>query len=190
MKFHCPHCRRESDYEDIQMDADLLAIIKMQPAFGKYHHLAWAYCELFGIVPLKTKRKKLRLLLEEMKALFQAEEFAYQKKRYRISQAGIAEALNVMVHKHWESPLENHNYLKKIMIGIAETAAKNESKEGERDLRKKEAGLMSGSRDTDYPLPEEHVLPPMKNIPPVNLTEAQINENKRKVRELIKNIGG
>ena len=43
---------------------------------------------------------------------------------------------------------------------------------------------------TEYDQPEEHVLPPMKSIPPLHLTEEQLAENKRKVRELMKNIGG
>jgi len=194
--FTCPHCRRESDYEDIQMDADLIAIIKLQPVFGKHHDLVWAYCELFGIVPLKTKCKKLRLLLDEMKSLFQAEEFAYQKKRYPISQAGIAEALNIAAKKNFAEHLESHNYLKKIMISISEREGKSAGIEAEKSLRKKEEGLMSGRRDT-YPVPEEHVLPAgtqlhyvPKSIPPLHLTEEQIAENKRRTRELLKSIGG
>ncbi len=162
MKFGCPYCRHECDYEDIQMDADLLAIIKMTPVFGKHHSLVWAYCELFGITPLKPRRKKLRLLLEELKTFFQAEEFSYQKKRYRISQAGIAEALNIAAKKNFTSPLENHNYLKKIMIGIAEASTKTESREAEKDLRKREERLRHPY--CEYPYQEEHVEPPTRVV--------------------------
>jgi len=190
VKFHCPHCRRESDYEDIQMDADLIAIIKIQPVFGKHHNLVWAYCELFGIVPLKTKRKKLRLLLEEMKTLFQSEEFAYQKKRYQISQTGIAEALNVAAKKNFAEHLENHNYLKKIMISISEREGKSAGIEAEKDLRKKEAGLMSGSREEQRVYEKEVVPPVLKSVPPAHLTPEEREDNKRKLRELMKNIGG
>ena len=128
------------------MDADLHAIIKMLPTFGAHANLVAAYTELFGLSPLKTKRKKWRLLLEEMKRLFDSESFVYQKRTYRISQAGIAEALNVMVHKHWDAHLENHNYLKKIMISVAEAAAKTDGREAEKDLRKREERLRSGDR--------------------------------------------
>jgi len=189
LRFDCPYCRKNLNLLDLQLEADLSAVIAMQVVFGRHQHLVWTYLELFQVRPLNMKVKKLRLILEEMKTLFQAEEFAYQKKRYRISPAGIAEALNIMVHKNFPEPLENHNYLKKVMIGISDREERGESKQEEKDLRKKEAGLMSGSRDA-YPVPAEHVLPPMKSIPPLHLTEEQIAENKRKTRELLKSIGG
>ncbi len=191
MHFDCPYCRKQLNLEEMQMDADIAAIIKLQPVFGKQAHLVWAYCELFGIMPLKARRKKLRVLQEEMKTLFQAEEFFYQKRRYRISQAGIIEALNVMVHKHWDSHLENHNYLKKIMIGQVEASAKTESREAEKDLRKREEQLR-------YPYHEEQVEPPMgggpagailKPMPAAQLTEEQIAANKKRVREIMDGIG-
>ena len=206
--FTCPHCHRESDYEDIQMDADLLAIIKMQPVFGRHHNLVWAYCELFGIAPLKTRRKKLRLLLEELKTLFQAGEFPYQKKRYPISQAGIAEALNIAAKKNFTAPLENHNYLKKIMITIAEREGKGAGIAAEKDLRQREARLQAGDREelgTDfkpvprvkdngnpgaYEEPPEHVLPPLRSMPAAELTEEQLTRNKARVRDILKGIGG
>ncbi len=194
--FTCPHCRRESDYGDIQMDADLMAIIKMTPVFGKNDNLVWAYCELFGIRPLSSRRKKLRLLLEEMKALFQAEGFFYQKKQYRINQAGIASALSLMTHKHWESNMENHNYLKKIMIGIAETDARTESKEAEKDLRKKEAALMSrcGRHPTIVsPSRDGEIINPKVNNSAGSGLQPEPNVNEeglRKVRKLLETIGG
>ena len=193
-KFHCPHCRRESDYEDMQLDEDLHAIIKMLATFRQHHNLVMAYTELFGLAPLKTKRKKWRLLLEELKRLFDSESFTFQKRAYRISQAGIVEALGLVAKKNFAEPLENHNYLKKIMISIAEASAKTAGATAEKDLRKKEERLMSGTRDA-YPLPEERVLPEgthyaPKSMPAAHLTEAQIVENKRKVRELMKTIGG
>jgi len=204
MNFNCPYCGKACDFEEMQMDADLLAIIKMQPIFGKNAHLVWAYCELFGITPLKTRRKKLRLLLEEMTALIQAEEFVYQKRRYRISQAGIAEALNVMVHKHWDAHLENHNYLKKIMISVAEASAKKDGLEAEKDLRKREDRLRAGDR---YPVPEEQIEPPpvrhsahpyrhsVADRNPFDddaatLTPEQREKNLRRLGDIIKKIGG
>ncbi len=189
--FHCPKCRYQCDYEDIDMDADLLAIIKILPTFGKHHRLAWAYCELFGITPLKTKRKKLRLLLEEVQLFFQGEEFAYQKKRYRISQDGIAAALNVAAKKNFAEPLDSHNYLKKIMITIAEREGKGAGIEAEKGLRKREVRLQAGDRlPAPYEEPPECVLPPMKSMPAAELTEAQIAHNKARVRDILKGIGG
>ena len=219
MKFPCPYCRRECDFEEMQMDADLHAIIKILPTFGAHANLVAAYTELFGISPLKTRRKKWRLLLEEMKRLFDAESFDYNRRRYNISRSGIAEALNIVVYRHWDSHLENHNYLKKVMIGIAEALAKTDSREAEKDLRKCEERLR-------YPYPEEQVEPPvpsldpsrpgreknggrsLKDSPPLTggdkgegerqerahggerLTDAQRLENIKRVGDIIRKIGG
>ena len=198
MKFHCPHCRHECDYEEMEMDADLMACIKMLPTYGPHANLVMAYTELFGLRPLKAKRKKWRLLLEEMKRLFDSESFVYNRRRYDIARAGIAEALSVVVHRHWTDHLENHNYLKKIMIGIAEQEGKAAGKQAEQDLKKKEARLMAGKRDESpsldpsrqgregkdrYAVHEEQVEPPSR------ISEEQRQGNLRRLGEIIKGIG-
>lgn len=151
---------------DIQEENDLVAIIKMQQTFGKNSNAVWAYLELFGISPLRAKRKKLRLLLEEMKSLFDSGSFKFQKKIYRISHDGMAEALNIVAHRNFPDHLENHNYLKKVMVGIAEREAQAAGVQAEKDLRQKEERLKVGHRDPE-----------------------QAEVNKRRVQELIKNIG-
>lgn len=145
---------------DLQVHSDLDAIIRMLPAFGKYSHVVMGYCYLFGISPLGLKTKKLRILLDEMKVLFERQAFNYQKKKYSITQAGIAEALNVMVHRNFNDLLVNHNYLKMIMIGISERETAFAGKQAERDLRKKEDRLR-------YPFSEERVEVPGQMSPDV-----------------------
>jgi len=157
---------------EIQMEKDLHAIIRMMPLFGRHAHLVSGYCMLFGISPLKLKAKKFRLLLEEMKTLFEQERFTYQKKTYRISAAGIVRALDVTVKKNFTERLENHNYLKKVMIGIAEEEAKEAGRAQERDLRVREEKLREGRRG------EEEVGDP-----------ARSEENIARVKGLIKTIG-
>jgi len=181
LKFNCPHCGKECDYMEIQGDKDLMAIIRMVPAFGRHSNLVMGYCYLFGISPMKLKAKKFRILLEEMKGLFESESFRYQKRLYRISQAGIAEALNIIIHRNFSDRLESHNYLKKIMITIAEREAQEASKQAERDLRKKEDRLQ-------YPYREMGATQGSTDIPPVNepLTPEQIEENRRKIQDIIK----
>lgn len=170
------------------MDTDLLACIRMLNTFTPHANLVAAYTELFGITPLKTKRKKWRLLLEEMKRLFDSEQFSYDRIVYSISRAGIAEALNLVVRKNWTSKLENHNYLKKIMIGISEREGKAAGKEADSALRKKEARLMSGNRDAGtYPVPEEQVEPRDLTTRP---SDEQIERNLGHVKTLIGTVGG
>lgn len=145
MNFKCPQCGYKCNYMEIKADADLTAIIKLIPVFGKYSSLVWAYAELFGATIHKTKVKKFRLLLEEMAGLFQTGAFRYQKKTYKITPDGIAEALNITVHRDFQTRLENHNYFKKIMISIAGNEEKEAGRHAERELRKSEvSGQRSG----------------------------------------------
>jgi len=130
---------------EIKADEDLMAIIKLVPVFGKHSSLVWAYAELFGATIHKTKVKKFRLLLEQMASLFRTGAFRYQKKSYKISTDGIAEALNITVQRDFQTRLENHNYLKKIMISLAGNEQKEAGKQAERKLRKSEvSGPRSG----------------------------------------------
>lgn len=158
---------------EIQAESDTLAIIRMMPLFGKQAHLVMGYCMLFGISPLKLKAKKLRLLLEEMKTLFELERFTYQKKVYRISAAGIVRALDVTVKKNFDSCLENHNYLKKVMIGIAEEEAREAGKAAEKGIRAREERLREGKREEQG----QHRTP--------DGDEA----NRKRVQDLLKQIG-
>ena len=173
-------------------DSDQLAIIKMLNTFGKHSNLVCAYTEIFGIRPIKSKVKKWRVLLEEMKRLFDSESFTYQKRLYPISQAGIVEAMNIVVHRNFADGLDSHNYLKKIMITISEREYQDKSRQGEKDLRKREGVIMSSGRPHEksltrevnrntYPFPEEQVEPPV-----TELTEAQRQANLERVGNLLK----
>lgn len=204
MKFNCPHCRKEIDFMELSHDSDLFAIIKMLNTFGKHSNLVAAYTELFGLRPLKSKTKKWRVLLEEMKRLFDSESFSFQKRTYPISQAGIVESLNLVVHRNFTDGLDSHNYLKKIMITIAEKENREAGKQLDKGLREKEAGLMAGVRQEKslvngdilpqgvpiYPVPAEQVeAPPMKTMPSARLTDEQIEENRKRLKGMIESIG-
>ena len=154
---------------DLKLEQDLTAIIKMQPLFGKHAHLVWAYVSLFQVTPMKAKAAKIRVLLEEMKTLLEQERFSYQKRIYPISAAGILRALDVCVKKNFTEHLENHNYLKKVMIGISEEESRQASKTAEKSLRAREERLRDGDRDTR--------------------TEESDNANLARVQGLIKTIG-
>jgi len=174
---------------ELQAETDLIAIIKMQPVFGKHAYLVWAYLELFNITPMKAKTKKIRVILEEVKTLFQAEAFNFQKKTYRISLHGIAEALNTIVHRHFDMPLKSHGYLKSVMVTISEREEREKCRQAEQDLRKREDRLR-------YPVREEQVEPPGRGKgqgarvkeESESLTPEQIEENKRRVKELLKSM--
>jgi len=168
MMLRCPYCRREIDPSDLKEENDIVAIIKMVPTFGNSANLVWAYVDLFDISPLGKKMKKARNLFGDVKSLFDAEEFSFNKKRYKISRAGICEAMNIVVKRNYVTPLDSHNYLKRVMIGIAEREAQEAGRQAEKELRRKEEKLMSGERP---------------------LSEEQIEANRKRLREMMKQIG-
>lgn len=157
MKITCPHCNKKYALAEATRDENLRAIIKMQPIFGKHARLVFEYVEQFGVSPLTIKTRKIRRLLEVMARLFEQGTYSHQKKIYRISPAGIAEALTIVCTRHLDG-LENHNYLKKVMIGISEQEERERGKQAERDLRAKEKKLQA-VETTDGPVPWGEVGP-------------------------------
>ena len=183
---------------ELQAESDLMAIIRMSASFGKHNNLVWTYAELFGITPMRAKAKKLRLILEELKKLFDGGGFSYRQRLYRITPEGIAEALNVVVKKNFADGLDSHNYLKKVMINIADREEKASGRRTEKDLSAKEASIMSGSdvdhqprHDAPYPVPEEQVeAPRMKTMPRTSpLTDAELEANRQRLKNMLKQIG-
>jgi len=204
---------------EIQMDKDLRFVFDALPSFGtRYSHLVMGYCQLFGVTPFHIKAKKLRLLIEEMKRLFDAQAFSYQKKTYAITHSGIAEALDLCVKKDFQQHLENHNYLKRVMVTIAEREGKTQSRQAEKDLRAREDRIARGAIPTGA-IPTGAIRPetigttagtfpavdtghddhppgvPLKcrDCSPNNpspITEEQRQRNLARVGNIIKGIGG
>jgi hypothetical protein len=187
MKTLCPYCRKEIDFMEMQQDKDIIAIITMSGGFGKNAHLVWAYVELFGVTPMRGKTKKIRVILEEMKGLFESGAYKYEKRKYQISQAGIAEALNVVVHRHFPTHLDNHNYLKKVMIGISDTEGRESGKQAEKDLRKRED--KGHVRRADEPFLEEGLDSRLrgndKKEEEENLSPEQVQDNLKRLKEIV-----
>ena len=144
---------------DVMAEGDLRTIFDLLPKFGSQANarLVFAYCQLFGISPLKKHTKKLRILLEEMARLFDGEQFTYRKKTWRISRRGIADALGEMVHRTFPDNLTNHNYLKKIMVGIAEEEVRAQGRKAEEDLKDGEEKLMRGRHVGGAPRDEKMI---------------------------------
>lgn len=164
----------------VLLDKDLRYVFDVLPSFGtRYSKLVMGYVCLFAVTPFHVKARKLRLLMEEMKRLFDAQAFTYQKKKYTISHAGIAEALDICIKKNFTEHLENHNYLKKIMITISEREGKEQSRSAEKDLRSRENKIMAGYGREEK---KEQGAP--------HLSPEQIQRNLTRVGEIIKSIGG
>jgi len=97
------------------------------------------YVEKFGIKPLSIKSNKVLRLLRQMGKLFETESFKWKSNTKKISKSGIVEAIEIVVNKHFDTPLETHNYLKKVMVGVSEKEAKEKNMRAEKEMRKREA---------------------------------------------------
>ncbi len=163
---------------DIQISKDLEFVIAALPTFGsRYSHLVMGYAQLFGVTPMHVKAKKLRLIIEEMKKLFDAQAFAWEKITYPISHAGIGEALDIMIKRDFRKHLTNHNYLKTIMIDISVREGKGKSKQAEKDLRAREGNAVARG-----------VHPEKEEMPAIS--EEQRKSNMERVGKIIRSITG
>lgn len=123
------------------MDEDWRQIIRLLPSFGAHGKLVFEYVELFGINPLRLKGSKVLRILSEMSKLIETGSYTWRKSTRSISKAGVIEALRITCNKNFAEPLENHNYLKKVMLGTAERELK-----GKRDLADKKQREREESR--------------------------------------------
>lgn len=159
---------------EIQMDKDLRFVFEALPSFGRHSSLVMGYACLFGVTPFAYKAAKLRGIIEEMKRLFDGQAFSYQKKTYAITLAGIAEALDICLKKNFEQHLENHNYLKRVMMDISAREGKNQSRATEKDLREREGKALATSGHRE-------------DVPPA-ISEEQRQRNLTRVGDIIKSI--
>lgn len=184
----CPYCHKELDIMHIEMDKDLRFVFEALPSFGtRYSSLVMGYAYLFGVTPMALKSKKLRIIIEEMKRLFDSQSFGYQKKIYTISHAGIAEALDIMIKRSWADPLDSHNYLKKVMIGISEREGKDASRASEADMKQREDLQRAGLDINAAGNGRDRAL---QDGPEMKFTREQRESNLTRVRDIIKTIGG
>jgi len=130
--------------ESIRQQASV-ETIKMLPDFVPHNRIVFEYAELFKTTrPIKAL--KLRRVLGELRDIFVKQEFAFQRTRFTISKNGMAEALKIVCNKNFTVPLENHNYLKKVMVSISEKEGKLRSSLREKEILKREEQLRKGSR--------------------------------------------
>ncbi len=153
----CPKCRHEFDYREGEVEEEWRKIIQLLPAFNGHGRLVMEYVEKFGVTPLAIKTKKMLRLLEEVGALFVQKKFSFQKRVYTVSESGIKEGLTVVCNKHFERPLENHNYLKKVLMDISAKEAQERMNAREAELRRKEKGINDGRQPTADGSREEYL---------------------------------
>lgn len=148
MNLKCPKCTYEFDFRQATKDQATLQIIRIYPEFVPYNKLVFEYAELFETTK-PVKPLKLLRILSEVLEMWKSGRFAFQKRVYEISKEGMAQALKTVCNKSFSTPLENHNYLKKVMLTIAEEEAKKKSAAAEKALLEKEAMLRGRGKPED-----------------------------------------
>jgi len=137
--FRCPKCGADIDPREARAESDWAEIIRLLPEFEAHGRLAFEYVELFGVDPLRMKSAKILRRLREIARLLREERFTYRKKAHRISRVGIVEALKTVCNRSFEGPLANDNYLKQVMISIAEGEAKKDRDRLDHEQRGRES---------------------------------------------------
>lgn len=143
MKLKCPKCLYEYDPRAATKDQAMLQVIQMQPEFAQHSKLVFEYAELFDTIR-PVKAAKLLRILTEVLDIWKAGQFVFQKRFYRISKEGMAQALKTVCNKNLVS-LDNHNYLKKVMVTVAE----EEAVKLEKALKEKEARIRASAPHED-----------------------------------------
>lgn len=181
----CPHCRKEISLHEIQCDEEWREILGLQQVFGKHSRLVMEYCEKFSATPIVRKSKKLSRLLREVGALFVQKKFQLGRLTYEVSEAGIVEGLTIVCNKEFESSLENHNYLKKVLASISEREQKEQRDTSDKAQRRREEVATKTRRH------EEVVLNDGNNLESSRLGGGFLSpeEIARRARELGEKIG-
>lgn len=117
MKLCCPVCSSKFSFEQIAHEALMMEMVELAAFFGPLWSLAVEYSDCFrlerwGSVTLK---KRLRIL-NELRKLVNDNEFDFGGRRYRTERGKIVEAIRVVVNRE-KFGFDNHNYLKKVLIG-------------------------------------------------------------------------
>ncbi len=147
----CANCGHEINLVEDRKGGAIMECIRMSGRFGQASNLVFEYALLrLGGRSIKEQELKLCRILEGLLKLWESGKFVLQKKQFTISQVGILAALKAVCDRGLKGPLENDNYLKKVMVDISEEEGKTRSIEDEKKLRKRETELRGG-RFMDHP---------------------------------------
>lgn len=173
----CANCGHEINLVEDRKNAAIMECIRISGRFGPAANLVFEYALLrLGGRSIKDQELKLSRILEGLLHLWEGGKFGLQQKAYTISQAGILASLKATCNRGLKGPLENDNYLKKIMIGISEEEEKERGRQAEKALREKEKGLRAGRYDAH---PEQ---------PPRTTDEPNYDLGKEMISGILKTI--
>ncbi len=146
----CPWCDRKYDLVGDQKSQALVQVMRLTKTFGPHFYLMFEYALVRGgWKPTPSRELKLLRILEDLEKLWVSEKFSFNKKTYSIGKSGILWCIKTVCDKNWLSPLENDNYLKKIMVTVAEREARERSTKQEAELIQKEREQRTSGQRTE-----------------------------------------
>jgi len=153
MKLTCPVCGAALSLDQAGQAEVLVALGRAAAAFGEDWDLVSEYLELFRARPggPLLLKKRLRLAREGW-VIWERGYFECDGRGYRVSREAVREALRQMGNRGLQG-LKNHNYLKRILVSLAQ----EESRAGERERREQEDRLRAG---WGRPAPRPRVVTP------------------------------
>ena len=146
-KLTCPKCGCASSLQAFALHADLLGLMKLASKFGSRWPWVAEYLDAFRSAadrPLKPYRMKL--LLEEILEMVEKRGFVYDRQQHAIRPDALFSAMWEVALKNLVG-MKNHNYMKKVAIGINLKLIQRE----EGDQRTREDDAIRRGPDPDGP---------------------------------------
>lgn len=134
----CPHCGCSFKEEQFIEAGQLAEYVRLVANFGRGAIAVLDYIELFRSQSRGLPVAKRIRLLTELSPLWERNTYQFGGCTYQIDHSEIVEALRVVANRDSISiPLQNHNYLKKVMHAAAQAVAAQREQEREEQRRER-----------------------------------------------------
>lgn len=133
-KIRCLECGAWLDMTAIMKDTEWREVLELSHRFGPYSKLIFEYADSFRAKPGRSMplKKQIRIL-QEVLAMYEKETFSFQRSQYAVTKVHIIEGIRRVCDRELTN-LQNHNYLKKILLGLLEKD--RNKKEAQEETRK------------------------------------------------------
>ena len=147
-KLTCPHCGCQSSFHAFQGTEEILEIAKLASRFGRTWDWVREYLDSFRSAPERPlKPARMKILIEELLDFVEKKGFSYDRQFHAVRPDAIFAAMRNVALLN-KVGFKNHNYLKKVAMGInLQMIQKEEDDQQKRELR----AMDRDRRDPDGP---------------------------------------
>ncbi|MFH1036272.1 MAG: hypothetical protein V1806_17375 [Pseudomonadota bacterium] len=149
----CPACAHTFDAIQSLAEGELREYLELLAGFGSLRSTVEAYLDLFRAAPDAAMRVPTRLrLVRELRRLWDEKSFVFNRHLHHVSQAQISEAITQTVRAmQGKAGVVNHNYLKKVMLGLLDKEERLEKRLESKDEQALEARRRAGQHRQESP---------------------------------------